>query len=152
MLLVQNVNLRVCFVWIFIYIRILCKICFWLASTKQNLLKLCQLAWHSTALTCCICSCTWLDNDKRCIQYSQLNIFHTISYYFILSYCFWGKTLIIGLKNVYCIHFGVMEGFFGYNFPKPKLIWMKPGLSVRGQCHGTHSHKKSGGNCPRGSA
>jgi len=23
---------------------------------------------------------------------------------------------------------GVVEGFFGYNFPKPKLIWMNPGI------------------------
>jgi len=23
---------------------------------------------------------------------------------------------------------GVMERFFGYNFSKPELIWMKPGI------------------------
>jgi len=45
-----------------------------------------------------------------------------------------------------------MDMFFGYNFPKPEptCMWMKSGILVMG--HGAHSHKKNGGNHPRGSA
>jgi len=37
---------------------------------------------------------------------------------------------------------GLVDMFFGHNFPKPEQL----------TDHGAHSHKKNGGNRPRGSA
>jgi len=40
-----------------------------------------------------------------------------------------------------------VDSFFGYNFPKPEPVWIQFEIQVRG--HGSHSHKKNGGNRPQ---
>ena len=46
-------------------------------------------------------------------------------------------------ESILHLLWGAIDGFFGYNFPKPELIWMKPGIFVGPWCALTQKWGKS---------
>jgi len=102
----------------------------------------------------CSLSCISLLQEKEFVQIvgnrTFLWLLCAIGQAIIFSSCgFSSFFLLLYMLDEPILHllmglYGVV--FFRYNFPKPELIWMKPGIQVRR--HGAHSHEKMGEIAP----